>query len=525
MRFAFAVVMGWGALAAATTLTSTSSPSPVGPVEMYGYSGASSGQANFTFEDLARLVTNDRTPSIERVLSRLPENLRSNYILMYRSRSLQRATFQRPRAILFEKDATFLMSFGALETDLRGAKALEVVQFRPATKSWEFREITFNEGGRPQISEPNPRKCLECHQSQSRAGVDPRPNWEPYAFWPGAYGSADGQVGATVSRYHGVGSRARPGDEAMVEGVSREKDEIEKFLADVKPTHPRYRYLGEFQPRHAVNITQMLHWPNFQRIVRLASATPDFELYKDSLLEIGKCHAAFGSEHPFVPDALPLGLRDFFRDAYDRFFVRDSRRIGVDPSQAYLTSALSSYTLTRNIDSLFASRGVDVSDWSMDFKTDGRFAFAERMGGPGDNRPLFRDALDRQFPEDRDVPCDEIRARARTAWTPVVAEGALQRALAARSLMENAPVPSPEANLARCVRCHSAEGPGKAIPFDDPLALARALRTGSYPRGTLFEEIRHRLSDVASFDEQMPPNRVLSSEERSALISHLDALR
>ena len=91
--------------------------------------------------------------------------------------------------------------------------------------------------------------------------------------------------------------------------------------------------------------------------------------------------------------------------------------------------------------------------------------------------------------------------------------------------MEAAPTSAPEANLARCVRCHSAGGPGTVIPFDDPLALGRALRTGSYPRGTLFEEIRHRLSDVASFDEQMPPNRVLSSEERSALISHLDALR
>jgi len=35
----------------------------------------------------------------------------------------------------------------------------------------------------PQVSKPNPAKCLECH------GESPQPIWEPYNLWPGVYGS------------------------------------------------------------------------------------------------------------------------------------------------------------------------------------------------------------------------------------------------------------------------------------------------------------------------------------------------
>ncbi len=108
------------------------------------------------------------------------------YLLSFRSRSLQSATPQSPRAILFSPAADFVASFNG-HSALRGSRNIEVIRFNHSTERFEFREITFDLKNRPTVSEENPRKCLECHQSFTRADVDPRPNWEPYFMWPGFF--------------------------------------------------------------------------------------------------------------------------------------------------------------------------------------------------------------------------------------------------------------------------------------------------------------------------------------------------
>src|SRR5262249_27278095 len=95
------------------------------------------------------------------------------------------------------------------------------VQWREASKSFEYRDIAFPEssGFDTTFSEANPSRCLGCHSAS-----DPRPNWEPYNQWPGMYGGND--------------AGAQP--ERLVEGESRAK--LDQFLA-TGPTRPRYRRL------------------------------------------------------------------------------------------------------------------------------------------------------------------------------------------------------------------------------------------------------------------------------------------
>ncbi len=64
-----------------------------------------------------------------------------------------------------------------------------MVQFRDFTKEFEFHRVQFphevGENGDVNFSETNPATCITCHTKK------PRPNWERYDEWPGAYGKKD----------------------------------------------------------------------------------------------------------------------------------------------------------------------------------------------------------------------------------------------------------------------------------------------------------------------------------------------
>src|SRR5262249_19298254 len=145
-------------------------------------------------------------------------DLRSHYVLMFRSRSLHGSSFAHPRAILFDPEARFVVSFNG-DAGQAGFTALETMEFDDSDKSFKFREITFpsfapyfapraealgaskgkpgagaqgaakgepsearSANGGVNISHPNPPRCLRCH------GEPARPVWDTHPEWPGAYG-------------------------------------------------------------------------------------------------------------------------------------------------------------------------------------------------------------------------------------------------------------------------------------------------------------------------------------------------
>lgn len=143
------------------------------------------GPSPLTYDGLASLIQERQVRSIDELLPLLPTDFMSQYTLMRDSESLQSADALNPRAIVYGGDGTFIMSFnGAPSQD--GYDDLELIQYRERTRSFEFRRISFpsprNSLSAVQFSEANPRMCLACHE------VDPRPNWEQFSTWPGAYG-------------------------------------------------------------------------------------------------------------------------------------------------------------------------------------------------------------------------------------------------------------------------------------------------------------------------------------------------
>ncbi len=138
------------------------------------------------FNSLATLISvlnTNKPANIETLVASGAPEIRENFVLLYESKSLQPASQDRPRVILHNSDASFLMAysgFSFLEKADQSSNNVEIISFNSKTSQFEFAEIRFPEGR----IELNPSKCSTCHTPSLR------PNWDPYPNWPGVYGSA-----------------------------------------------------------------------------------------------------------------------------------------------------------------------------------------------------------------------------------------------------------------------------------------------------------------------------------------------
>lgn len=176
--------------------------------------GLVGAESDVTYDTLRHRIVERHATTIPAVLGLLPERLRASYTLLYASQSLHGASYTHPRVILFSDTATLILAFNG-DSSQSSYHRLEVIQFRDASKSFEFRSIDF-ERGQAEFSPPNPPACLACH------GQSPRPIWASYPVWPGAYGSL----------LDAIRSDLRP----------EEIDPFREFVHKM-PMHDRYRFL------------------------------------------------------------------------------------------------------------------------------------------------------------------------------------------------------------------------------------------------------------------------------------------
>lgn len=164
------------------------------------------GTEEFTYSRLIALLEAGKPSTVKDALELIKRDhpgYFSYYTLVYESRSLQEASFQSPRAIVFGRDARLVLTFNGDQIGdhhPRASDTLELVHFLDDQNKFEFRQIMFRDDAHPgdpylsqapyQIAPPNSTLhqegiCLLCH------GSDPRPNWDAYSTWPGVYGSLD----------------------------------------------------------------------------------------------------------------------------------------------------------------------------------------------------------------------------------------------------------------------------------------------------------------------------------------------
>ncbi len=508
------------------------------PVAVSAYTSDVKYDDGINYESLVENIKVNGAQTLEQVLDLAPQEFFLNYVLMYRSRSLQDANPRFPRAIVFGRSAKFIMAFNGHEKQ-KGYNNLEIVQFREKTFRWEFREITFENGQAPRFSEANPKKCLECHQSPSRTNVDPRPNWEPYNFWPGAYASVDDKIEPVLKvdyeRYtsgqipslHGTLAKFLPQDLFLLDEQAQEQDNLEKFETRIKPTHDRYKHLGAFNSRSPLSLTKSTVILNMRRVLRIARDELGelFNIYKYSLLGIGD------SVSPSNSIMLKFACGDLYMpESVQQKHVQSALQFKDIPPAKYRRPAKRhgwQHGVAAGLDILLRPLGLVTDDLSMDFHTDGRFSADDRFTSPHSASTHLRDAAFLVFEGDPAVQmdCAQLKEAAEKSLVEFEASGGLDRILSRTQQAIHAP---PTRQLvSRCISCHVNFEDGAVapwIPFDNFNRLKPLLTENKYPRGTLFKEILFRTGDHAPLREQMPPAGQVDRRLRDEFISSIEAL-
>ncbi len=169
----------------------------------------------YTFDQFLNRLNTAHVTDIDTAIGVLPESLRSHYALVFESQSLQEATADRPRTILYSPDGKLLITFNGGDANRRGNDTIEAIQFKDQTNRFEFHQLTFGDSDTLPTHLLNPKRCIGCHQKESR------PNWEAYDFWPGVFGQLQ----------NGVEPEGSPQDLGL------------KKLFRESPTLSRYRHL------------------------------------------------------------------------------------------------------------------------------------------------------------------------------------------------------------------------------------------------------------------------------------------
>lgn len=454
------------------------------------------------------------------------------YLLSYRSRSLQEASFEAPRAIMFSPVGDFMASFNGHE-EQAGFDNLELIRFNHDQARFDFYEVSWSDEG-PKLSDPNPRKCLDCHQSLAREGVDPRPNWEPYFLWPGFYGSADSKLLNSSSQLSKSEKErlSDPKDSFILEEIDKEKVSYEFFWKSIQPENERYSLLTPHNPKLGLEdarvygtharleiknslFTQRVTQYNFLRVARLMGEDQEFfAFFKDAVFATLKCSPVI------LPDSLLQWL--YANSSLPRKNHENSQTTKDD-------SFFNLLELGDRLKLLFEPFYFETDDWSMDFKTDGRFAFSTRFGTPGLPEQEFKKAILLRYPEFSDY--EELSCLSKDEWEIRLGKysdiSQIQEAQRKREgfkrrieAVKNTPL------IQRCARCHVSPSSSDTplISFGSELDLQKQLVQKGYPRGSLFDEIVYRIGDQPSSDEQMPPRGIATSELRNELIEYLKEL-
>lgn len=487
------------------------------------YPGASSSykknpipiEQEMTAEGFYQKIVSAGVETLEESISLLPRNMTDgNFVLMYRSRSLQHASPDQPRALVFSPSARFVVTYNGGHNQMAGHNTLEVVQFNDQTFRFDFFEIVFQKGIAPKLSNANPAKCLSCHQSQNRQFIDMRPNWEPYNFWPGALGSFSLSEDKTrsIRDDRELMSRLQAHEKDFVTEQTQEGKFLDHFLDVTQKTQPRYQALSNLGLRSPVRLNQSLGELSFLRMSRLILEEKSiFASYKHLIWSFLKCPLDRGA----VTEPILMDHMQFLERLAQTSFA------GLSPTHSI-------HSVDRLVTGIFEPLGVDTSDWSMDFRTQGRFAVGhDRFGLPGKSDEALLSALRyvlkksdlETWTELESQTCQELAESAKVSVATFLKS---PEALARVTRFKERPQITPEQILNQCMNCHDgSDGFIPRLKLNDANWLSGNLRKTGFKRGTLLDEILYRTGDLASRQEQMPPAMRLNRIDRQNLEAYL----
>jgi hypothetical protein len=166
-------------------------------IALTGRAYASASENIVSIDSIQKYALKHPNVSITQLLKHLkasyPEIFR-NSALIFKSESLQKAGVDplHPRAILSSADGSFMLTFTG-NSARPEFQTVELIEYDSKQNKYKMAELSR---GNQLHLEKNPAKCLSCH------GTEPRPIWEAYDLWPGAYaGDNSDHFGETDHAY------------------------------------------------------------------------------------------------------------------------------------------------------------------------------------------------------------------------------------------------------------------------------------------------------------------------------------
>lgn len=219
-------------------------------------------------EFLAELIKSGKIDSIETLLKCLPLDIRRRYTLVWYSQSLQKASFESPRVIMYTGNGDFVLTVN--DEKMPGGNTIETISVNKKTGEFHFQGFTFD--GAPKVLAKNDVSCLTCHTGslanpRLAKPFDKRPNWDNYPLWMGTFGAGEfGSSGGPIFRRvqhrasfrpdisKNISETEKSAEANMFAQLKRENvdlnrvDLYKKFkeFQKTQSSRPRYKYLRSY---------------------------------------------------------------------------------------------------------------------------------------------------------------------------------------------------------------------------------------------------------------------------------------
>ncbi len=504
----------------------------------YGDAYANRGKSYGRDLNLDQVIAAFQNPSAPRsveeflawVQIKAPDHLR-HFTLMHSSESLQGASYQDPRAIVFGPSARLIFTFNGNHKQ-KGFYNLEFIQFREGGNGhqphFEFRELSFDrEGKNPaKLSAANPPRCMQCHTTALT------PIWREYEIWDGAYGKFDDAIiDFKIEKYARASIEV---DTNRFNEMQVEFDQFKLFQRRVA-THSRYSKLafpegspvspysptirGEYTFRPNLALTMRLAAFNAKRIAaQIRMKGEGYQRLKVPLLALLMDCGSMGKpgeEWARFKGELAQLLRSQSRDDPGRFETH--AQVADHNVQAWLLQYL----------------GVEKNDWTLDRKKNvwSYFEGLLRL------RRLVASELIADLPEElrqedpiptRAVSYDEepgydIENPRKSVCEKLIDESLLgessyhEMILQRKNLIPITPLGSKTIQM--CLACHGKNSHQESGAPAIPLLETKAINREALERWSM-KISEHALSDSAD----MPPLRKLGPRERAELKNFLQMI-
>ncbi len=323
---------------------------------------------------------------MEKLIPRLSEDVRENFLLVYKSRSPFRKSISPafPRVILFNDRADEILTFTG-DPKRPGSDVIEEMTFDPARRRFDLAAFRLEKSGRSTRLETE--SCKSCH------GADSRPIFDSYPLWPGFYGSFRDTFltpSKELDDYRAfLKAAARTGVYARLDWKKYGRTSTPPFL-DPKALvlDKRVGDLSAFpllpNTRFGMAVTEL----NRQRIYRKLAASPRFAAERPKILaDLLRCDEPANRSPAFT---------DRENEIYAQVVAENSARIArLDPPRREFppgTFDMNELMFTSElgkIDRLGARLGVARADWAMALEPDSYSYFDGILSGISERKSYY----------------------------------------------------------------------------------------------------------------------------------------